>query len=173
MQMKTKMLKRIITLLTAAVLTAGLAACGDDAKKISEKKYQSILSDMGILGVESAVEGAVYVEAFSSKIDAAYYEPDNLTSPLYLPLAQACGEEKKSEIYGCYVLGGDETAAAAMREAYITYLQSAGYELLEINTIDEAVYVKGSYAVRVPEITGKVSWNDEVTGQYGLYVFYY
>lgn len=171
--MKTKMLKRIITLLTAAVLTAGLTACGDDAKKISEKKYQSILSDMGILGVESVVDGAAYVEAFSSKIDAAYYEPDNLTSPLYLPLAQACGEEKKSEMYGCYVLGGDEAAAAAMREAYITYLQSAGYELLEINTIDEAVYVKGSYAVRVPEITGKVSWNDEVAGQYGLYVFYY
>ena len=34
-----KVLKRMITIMTAAVLAVGLAACGDDAKKISEEKY--------------------------------------------------------------------------------------------------------------------------------------
>lgn len=171
--MKTKMLKRIITILTAAVLTVGLAACGDDAKKISEEKYQSYLSEMGILGVESAVEGAVYVEAFSNKIDAAYYEPDKIGGEQYRLIAQICGEEKKTDVYGCYVLGEDETAAAAVREAYIEYLQFNGYELIEETRTGDVIYAKGSHAIKVLKMNGKVSWNDEVAGQYGLYVFYY
>lgn len=171
--MKTKMLKRIITILTAAVLTAGLTACGDDAKKISEEKYQNYLSEMGILGVESAVEGAVYVEAFSNKIDAAYYEPDKIGGEQYRLIAQICGEEKKTDVYGCYVLGEDETAAAAVREAYIEYLQFNGYELIEETRTGDVIYAKGSHAIKVLKMNGKVSWNDEVAGQYGLYVFYY
>lgn len=171
--MKNKMIKRIISILTAAVLTVGLAACGGDASKISEKKYQSFLSDMGISGVESVVEGAAYVEAFSNKIDAAYYQSDKAGGEQYRLIAQACGEEKKTEMYGCYVLGEDETAAADMREAYIAYLQSAGYELLEETRTGDVIYTKGSHAVKVLKLTGKVSWNDEVSGQYGLYVFFY
>ena len=171
--MKTKMFKKVITILTAVVLTVGLAACGDDASKISEKKYQSLLSDMGIAGVESAVDGAVYVEAFSSKIDAAYYEPDKVGGEQYRLIAQTCGEEKKTVMYGCYVLGEDEAAAAAVREADIEYLQSNGYELIEENRIGDVIYAKGSHAVKVLKMNGKVSWNDEVSGQYGLYVFYY
>ncbi len=112
------MIKRICSILTAVVLTACLTACGDG--EISEKEYQSFLSDMGISGVESAVEGA-----------------------------------------------------AAMREAYIAYLQSAGYALIEETRTGDVIYAKGSHAVKVLKMNGKVSWNDEVAGQYGLYVFFY
>lgn len=76
-------------------------------------------------------------------------------------------------MYGCYVFGEDEAAAAAVREAYIEYLQSNGYELIEETKTGDVIYAKGSHAVKVLKMTGKVSWNDEVTGQYGLYVFYY
>ncbi len=92
------MIKRICSILTAVVLTACLTACGDG--EISEKEYQSFLSDMGISGVESAVEGAVYVEAFSNKIDTAYYQPDKIGGEQYRLIAQTCGEEKKTEMYG-------------------------------------------------------------------------
>ena len=165
------MIKRICSILTAVVLTACLTACGDG--EISEKEYQSFLSDMGISGVESAVEGAVYVEAFSNKIDTAYYQPDKIGGEQYRLIAQTCGEEKKTEMYGCYVLGEDEAAAAAMREAYIAYLQSAGYALIEETKTGDVIYAKGSHAVKVLKMNGKVCWYDEVAGQYGLYVFFY
>ncbi len=106
------MIKRICSILTAVVLTACLTACGDG--EISEKEYQSFLSDMGISGVESAVEGAVYVEAFSNKIDTAYYQPDKIGGEQYRLIAQTCGEEKKTEMYGCYVLGEDGCHAGSV-----------------------------------------------------------
>ena len=49
-------MKKLVSITLIIVLTAALTGCGDGAKNISNKQYKEIMSQMGIAGMESAVD---------------------------------------------------------------------------------------------------------------------
>jgi len=154
----------VLIVMLAVVFTG----CGDDAKSINDKKYQEVMSQMGISGAESAVDGVILSEAFRIKTS---FDAENPIGEDDLFAAQ-CG--KKSEhYYAAYALDADETVAGEKRDAYIAALTGAGYEWVSRDDILGDLYSNGSYGVMVKDVTGPVHWDDESDGQFGMYVSFY
>lgn len=158
-------MKKLVSITLIIVLTAALTGCGDGAKNISNKQYKEIMSQMGIAGMESAVDGVTLSEAFKIKTkfnEETHDGEDDI-------FAAQCGE-KDVHYYAAYALETDEDAAAEKRDAYIEVLTEAGYEHISTYDIFGDFYSNGSYGVMVKEVIGPVHWNDETDGQYGIYI---
>lgn len=160
-------MRKAVSVILILMLTMIFAGCGDNAKEISEKKYQEIMSGMGIQGAESAVDGVILSQSFRVKTSFGneYGGEDDI-------FAAQCGE-KKEHYYAAYALDADETAAKEKRAAYIETLVSAGYELISTDDISGDFYSKDNYGVMVKETTGPVHWDEASEGQYGMYVSFY
>ncbi len=161
-------MRKAVSIILIMVLTMVFAGCGDDAKEISDKKYQEIMSEMGIQGAESAVDGVILSQSFRVKTSFGNeYGGEDDT------FAAQCGE-KKEHYYAAYALDADETAAKEKRAAYIESLTGAGYELISTDdTISGDFYSKDNYGVIINEITGPVHWDEASEGLYGMFVSFY
>lgn len=175
-EMRGDRMKKVIAVIAAMVLAVSLTACGG-AKEISEKKYQQLMSDMGIKGVESVADNVIVDAVYHSKIDSKEYQPQHVGDKeyfsIYKELSEICGEQKDYSQYGCYALGEDQEQALAIRENYKSHLLEQGYEYQRTDNTYGDIYIKGSYAVMVQDIVGPVNWSDESKGQYGLFVWFY
>lgn len=161
-------MKRFISVTIIVMLTAALTGCGDTAKNISNEQYQEIISQMGITGMESAVEGVTLSEVFKVKTkfnEETHDGEDDI-------FAAQCGE-KEEHYYATYALETDEAAAGEKRDAYIQVLTEAGYEQISSYDVFGDFYSNGSFGVMVKKVIGPVHWNDETDGQYGIYVSFY
>ena len=142
-------MKKLVSITLIIVLTAALTGCGDGAKNISNKQYKEIMSQMGIAGMESAVDGVTLSEAFKIKTkfnEETHDGEDDI-------FAAQCGE-KDVHYYAAYALETDEDAAAEKRDAYIEVLTEAGYEHISTYDIFGDFYSNGSYGVMVKEVIG-------------------
>lgn len=166
-------MKKCFIAMMAVILVLGLTACGDEVKDISDKEYQSVISNMGISGIEDVADGATLAAVCSEKIDQKFFDANESANHPYYLIAQKCGEQKKTGYYGCYATGTDKEQASAVRDEYLEYLTSQGYEFLVEDTTYGDIYTKGAYAVLVGNVTGPVSWNDKVSGQYGVVIHFY
>lgn len=162
-------MKRLISIVLGVMLLAVFTGCGDEAKDISDKKYQEIINQMGLTGMENAVDGVTFSGAFQEKTS---FDSGNENKGIDDIFAEKCGE-KKEHYSAAYALGTDEAQADAKREAYKTALTEAGYELVGTYDTYGDFYNSGSYGVKVGELTGPVHWDKESEGQYGIVVYFY
>lgn len=163
--MKMKRNKWMIAVTLIVALAFGLTGCGGGAKEISEKKYQEIMSEMGLSGMEEAVSGITPSAIYKMKAD---FKED---ASIEFIFSEQCGK-KDTYYFGAYGAGEDEAAAAELRQAFIDFLVDAGYAFVSEDEVWGEYYNKDSYGVMVQDLLGPVNWKD-VEGQYGFYVNFY
>lgn len=142
-------MKKLIMIIMVVALTISLTACGDEAKDLSDKKYQNLLNSMGIEGIESVLDNVVVQDTLYDKIPSKDYRDAEHNYSVWKTASELCGEQKDYFYYGCYGLGEDQEQAEAMREEYKGYLLEQGYEYKESNAGFGDIYVKDSYVVMV------------------------
>lgn len=164
--------KKVIAVIVVMMLAAGLTACGG-AAKISEKAYRQLMGDMGIDRLESMADNVTLSAVYRNKIDSAAYKDGQEYPSIWKELSEVCGEQKNYDQYGCYALGTDQEQAAAVLKEYESYLQEQGYVYLRTDSGFGDIYTKEKYAVMVKGVIGPVNWDDEVSGQYGMFIWFY
>lgn len=164
-------MKKIVVVVVVVMMMVGLVACGNSSDQtMSDKKYQEIMDDMGIKGAESVIENAEIKGGIKRmKVSEEDYEYDSV----WKKLAEFCGEQKKNVQYGFYALSEDEEQASIKREAYKNYLQEQGYEFQSTDDVYGDIYIKGSYAVMIPELGDPIKWSEDSEKQYSLHIYFY